>query len=234
MKHFFSLSLHPGKTGEYYYSRMFAILRLPYTYTALKSVHVQSDISRLRESGAAGISISMPFKSQVINVLDHTHPFVRDFNSCNSIKIVDNELYGHNTDVAGCEYAISLFADDAKVAILGDGSMGSMFKAMLKDRATIYSRNTNNWEERYEANNVIINCTSFGTATEASPFDMVPECNLVIDLAIKETQLELQCYDQDIKYVKGIEFYRHQFKRQFKFYTGIDISISDITRMEKL
>jgi shikimate 5-dehydrogenase len=99
----------------------------------------------------------MPFKSQVIDILDYAHPYVRQFNSCNSIKIVDDELYGHNTDVAGAEYAISLFADDAKVAILGDGAMGTMFKTMLKDRATVYSRKLNNWEERYEANDVIIN-----------------------------------------------------------------------------
>ena len=234
MKKFFSLSLHPGKTGEYYYNRMFAIHRMPCVYKALKCVHVGLDILRLRENGAAGISISMPFKSQVINLLDHPHPYVTQFNSCNSIKIVDDELYGHNTDVAGAEHVMSLFPSDAKVAILGAGAMGTMFKTMLKDRATIYSRNTNNWEERYEANDIIINCTSFGTATPESPFDIVPPCNLIIDLAIKETQLELQCHDTDIKYVGGITFYRHQFRKQFTFYTGIDISIEDIERMEKL
>jgi len=231
MKQFYSLSLHPGKTGEYYFNRMFAKLRLPYTYKALPCTNVGADILKLREEGATGISISMPFKTQVLNLLDHSHPFVKQFNSCNSIKIIDDELYGHNTDAGGAFHVISLIPDTAKIAILGDGAMGSMFKKILGDRAMIYSRKNNNWEERYGADDVIINCTPFGTSTPESPFDIIPTCNLVIDLAIKDNHLDLQCQVADVKYIGGLIFYRHQFLKQFGFYTGIPITLNDMDNL---
>lgn len=210
---------------------MFAIRRLPYIYKALKSTDVKQDLFRLRDEGAAGVSISMPFKTQVLDILDYSHPYVTKFNSCNSIKIIDNKFVGHNTDAAGATYSISQIAEDSEVSILGNGAMATMFKKMLGDRATIFSRKTGNWDDRYKSCDVIINCTALGTISKDSPFDFLPTCNKVIDLAIGETQLELQCYESDVKYVRGITFYMHQFREQFKFYTGIEINIEDIENL---
>ena len=106
--------------------------------------------------------------------------------------------------------------------------MGSMFKKILGDRATVYARKLRNWEQRYRADDVVINCTSFGTSTEDSPFSILPPMKLMIDLAIKPNQLEQQTISTGVKYINGSEFYKYQFIRQFGIYTKKVITIDDI------
>jgi len=229
MKMFFSLSQYPGKTGETFYNRMFSKLGMPCVYKALPCNDIMTCVTDLKNAGAAGISISMPFKSTVIDMLDYKHEYVVEYNSCNSIKLIDGKLYGHNTDIYGVLYEIASIPHELNSAsILGDGSMGSMFKKVIQEAAVVYSRKNNNWDKRYVPADVIINCTSFGTSTPESPFSELPKCKLVIDLAINENQLKQQANVAGVKYMGGLDFYKRQFIKQFEFYTGTLLNIEDL------
>lgn len=228
---FYSLSLYPGQTGKHYYTSMFSRLGLQHTYTPLGTQDIRSSVLRLKDAGAAGISISMPYKTEVIEMLDFKDVFVDRFNSCNTIKVVNGELHGYNTDYAGVLNTLSLLDGYDKISILGDGAMGTMFKEALGDRAIVYSRKLNTWNRRYHIEGVVINCTGLGTSTTDSPFLTLPNVSLVIDLAIKQNQLEQQCADASVKYVRGIEFYKYQFLKQFEIYTGINLKIEDLVEL---
>lgn len=224
---FYSLSQHPGKTGEKFYRAMFKKHHLSHSYTAQGTNDVKGSIQSLISLGADGISISMPFKKEVLDILDYSDNIVTQFTSCNTIKILDGKLYGYNTDFIGLLSSINHIPAGSKISILGDGAMGSMFKKILGD-AEIYSRKLGNWDQRYNDNDVIINCTSYGTATSESPFESLPKTTLVIDLAIKENKLHKQCIESSIQYISGLEFYKYQFLKQFEIYTGIEIKIEDL------
>jgi shikimate 5-dehydrogenase len=223
MKQFFSLSKFPGKTGERYYNGMFRKLGLPYTYNALVCDNIKDGVCEMIKVGAAGFSVSMPFKSEVIKYIDAPSLNVIVHNSCNTVLINNGKLLGYNTDLAGAMYITTLFNDDADVSILGDGAMGEMFSILLPN-AAVYSRKLGNWHRRYEASDVVINCTAFGTAFAGSPFVALPKVNLVIDLALKPNQLEEQCTMNGVKYVGGSAFYEEQFVKQFEIYTGRTIT----------
>lgn len=228
MKQFYSLSKHPGTTGERYFNTFFKKYKLPYNYTALKCEDIKDGVTSMRECAAEGFSVSMPFKSEVIKEVDFIENIVAHYNSCNTVVLRPNgNLYGYNTDYAGALSIISEIPKPSNIAILGDGAMGSMFKKIL-GAATVYSRKSGNWDERYSANDVVINCTSFGTSVSDSPFDKLPKANLVIDLAIKPNQLEEQAKSAGVKYIGGIEFYKRQFIRQFGIYTQYQIKLSDL------
>lgn len=227
---FYSLSMHPGQTGRHFYTSVFAKMGLPYTYTPLGTLDVFASIDRLRNL-ASGISISMPYKSSVIKILDYCDPVVEQFGSCNTIKVVDGKLHGYNTDYAGAQHVVSMLEAYDQISILGDGAMGTMFKKILGDRAVVYSRKLNTWNNRYRITGAVINCTALGTSTHESPFLTLPAVSVVADLALKQNQLEQQCADASVKYVCGIEFYRHQFMAQYKIYTGQQITIEDILEL---
>jgi shikimate dehydrogenase len=221
MKHFFSLSQYPGKTGEHYYNTLFRKKNLPYTYTALACNDIAEGVKKMRDIGAAGFSVSMPFKHSVIKHLDFAYNNVYHYDSCNTVQNVNGKFYGFNCDIIGVEYIISLIPISARICILGDGTIGSMFKRVLNDRAEVYSRKLGNWDKRHQSSDVIINCTSFGTAVTDSPFYVLPlKTTLVIDLAIKQNQLQGQATDAGVKYISGIEFYKQQLRSQFYIYTG--------------
>jgi shikimate dehydrogenase len=237
---FISLSQYPGRTGEYYYNNMFKLMNIDAEYTAQASSNIKESIQQAQKQGVNGISISMPFKQQVIPLLNHQTANVEIYNSCNTIVNKDNFLTGYNADLAGVEHVTKSILRSEKINILGSGAIASMFVKYLEGseyhNLNLYSRTTMNWQFRNNPADVIINCTALGTSTADSPFEqgqLNPKTRLVIDMAIKENTLKQQCQDLGIKYVTGSEFYRHQFMTQFYIYTGKKVEAALYETLEK-
>jgi shikimate 5-dehydrogenase len=228
MSEFFSLSKYPGKTGEYFFNSMFKKFNMPHTYTALACDNIADGVKDMKERNASGFSVSMPYKVDVIQEIDFIENTVTRFNSCNTVFHNRDGWHGYNTDYFGAHHVLQQTPENSKVSILGDGAMGLMFKLILGNRAVVYSRKLGNWEQRYRADDIIVNCTSFGTATEDSPFSVLPPVKIIIDLAIKPNQLEQQAMTAGVKYIGGMEFYKRQFIRQFGIYTKKVITIEDV------
>ncbi len=222
---FFSLSKYPSKTGEYYYNTLFEKLKLPYTYTALECNNLLESVSALREK-SKGFGVSMPYKKDILNYIDVMDPLCATYSTCNTVLIKDGIAKGFTTDYYGALWIKNIIPSNTNITILGDGSMGTLIHRVL-GTGNVVSRRNGNWEERYRADGVIINCTSYGTESSHSPFYIVPPVKMVIDLAIKDNQLKTQCQQQGIKYVEGIEFYKRQFIKQFEIYTSQEISLWD-------
>jgi shikimate dehydrogenase len=228
MKQFYSLSRYPGTTGERYFNTLFKRYNLPYVYTAVACEDIKDGVLVMRSCHADGFSVSMPFKTDVIKELDFIENVAARFKSCNTVYNHNRKLHGYNTDYFGAVNVLNRIPAPSNIAILGDGAMGSMFKQMVGNAAIVYSRKGGNWEDRHVTNDVIVNCTPFGTSVSDSPFEKLPKCNLIIDLAIKPNQLEEQAKTAGVKYISGIEFYKHQFIRQFGIYTKHQITLSDL------
>lgn len=221
MKKFFSISQYPGKTGQHYYTKFFKIHNLDYVYEPLGSNNLKSTLELVLKENVSGISISMPFKKEILNYLDEQSELVSQYSCCNTVLIKNRKLIGYNTDWYGAKHVLSLIPKNSNIYILGDGMMGTMIYNMLDQRATIISRKKNNWDLKDSINGTLINCTGLGTISFDSPFEKIPNLDCVIDLSIKSNQLEEQCKSVNIKYVKGIDFYKYQFQKQFEIYTGI-------------
>jgi shikimate dehydrogenase len=222
IKTYISLSKFPSKTGQYFYNYFFQKYNLDSVYIPYKSENILESIRNYRSS-VCGISISMPFKKEVIQFLDVLDLDVREYRSCNTVKVEDGKLIGFNTDIYGVNNLIPLIGVNDTISILGDGAMASMFARNLKSYFQ-FSRKLNNWHLRYVDVDVIINCTGIGTVSEESPFDNLPTCKLVIDLSLRPGKLLNQCRNICTKYISGLEFYKFQFIEQFKIYTGLEIS----------
>ena len=176
----------------------------------------------------SGFSVSMPYKSSVISLLDEVDELVTQFNSCNTVVNVDGRYIGYNADYYGAIHVLKTIPEHEPINILGNGAMGNMFKKILGPRANIYSRSLGNWDKIQSLTGTVINCTSLGTSTKDSPFTKLPNISHVIDLAMNDNDLKKQTILSDIKYVGGKEFYRQQFKKQFEIYTGITLSQSEL------
>lgn len=229
---FYSLSQYPGKTGEFYYNSFFKKLNLPFTYTALACTDLATSVAEMKQK-AAGFSVSMPFKEKILDFLDVVDPIVAMYSTCNTVKIRNGLLKGYSTDYYGAEWIAQIIPQNSYVAVLGDGSMGTLIKRVIGANAQIFSRNTDNWDKRHDVGGVVVNCTSFGTATTESPFSKLPDVKLVIDLAINDNQLKAQCRDAGIKYVAGIEFYKRQFVKQFEIYTDTRLNLWDFEDIQR-
>lgn len=228
MKKYISLSKYPGKQGKYYYTEFFKLYGIDAVYEPVGTDDLGYELAKARNDNVYGISVSMPFKQEIIKYLDVKDPLVDKYETCNTVVNVDGKLHGYNCDYAGAEHILSDIKLSDNVTIMGAGSMGSMIFSMLNHNARLVSPRLGNWSDRHEPASVVINCTSQGTATTASPLDFIPDgCRLIVDLTINHCELAEQAASLGIKYLSGQEFYKYQFLNQFKCYTGIEPSTVD-------
>ncbi len=240
MNDYFSLSEYPGRTGAYFYGYFFAQHGLTATYTPMgvSPENFDAQFNQLVQSGASGISISMPYKTHVIRHLDDVDASVSHYGSCNTVVRESGRLKGYNCDLAGVKHTCKYIVPGDSVHILGNGAMGRMFKLYLASQnhsnVTVYSRSLDNWHQRHEPADVIINCTALGTIHSASPLDRIPDdVHTVIDLALKPSNLKFQCHNQ-ARYIPGQEFYMHQFMQQFSLYTKCTVSETEFQQAQEL
>ncbi len=233
MKSFFSISQHPSGLGETVYRTLFHKFNVRASYTSLGATDLGLSLRMMASGNVDGFSVSMPFKEKILHYLRVKDVVVKEFGCCNTVTVHRGELHGFNTDFYAVANTIASIPLDEPVSILGNGCMGKMFKHILGNRATVYSRSLGNWELRYRSTGTVINCTALGTSSPDSPFAMLPPLNRIIDLAIKENNLEKQALANGVEYTPGIEFYQKQITRQFYIYTGIRITDDDTREIFK-
>lgn len=234
MKKFYSISQYPGKTGFIFYSYFFNKYNIDATYTPIgcDTINFESTFNNLK-SIAYGISISMPYKQEVTKLLSQTSLEVLNYNSCNTVDLHTASAVGYNTDLHGVMAAVEHIRHFDNVIILGNGCIGKMFYKYMKGlgykHVRMISRSLDNYEKRHDICDVLINCTSLGTVNTESPVAKLHEnTKLVIDVSIKLGSLYEQASNKGIRYFSGLDFYKHQFKKQFQIYTSINLTMDEI------
>ena len=99
-----------------------------YDKKKIEEKDLQTIISEVKEKKIDGVNVTVPFKKAVIPFLDKLSNEAEQTQSVNTIILKDNNLEGHNTDIAGFTKAIKKLnfnLDDKKVFILGAGGVVS-------------------------------------------------------------------------------------------------------------
>lgn len=221
MKTFLSIAKTPGATGSYYYNSFFQALNLDYKYEALQVDTLGGILNTLKAPQVMGVSVSMPFKRQVVTFLDESDASVIETGSCNTVKVLNGKWVGYNTDLAGVRWVIANLPPNGRVQILGDGAMSLMFQKVLSRKRrefNVYSRTLGNWEDRHTGYEIVINATALGTVSSESPIELSDSVAYVVDLALNTGELYSQCLGKGVNYVSGLEFYKNVFLAQFFVY----------------
>jgi len=231
-----SISIRPGSTGTFFYGRAFQCLDIKGSYRALKCENL-NEIKAIVDSGKfSGLSISMPYKSQVMVFCDDVDPSTFYGESINTMKFMgDGRIVGYNTDQAGVEAAVSNLAP-GKTTILGSGSMAKIFSRELEKRGLefeVYSRKLGNWEERNKTTSNVINCTPIGMDGISMPVSNLSGIKYIVDLPVSSLEFEKHAKAAGVLYFSGLEFYGHVFLKQLRVYTGKSITRKDLEEIKK-
>lgn len=225
MKIFYSLALRPGKTGTYFYNKMFEMEGIDATYEALQCDDLELVTPELRSiKQLSGISITMPHKRQIIKYLDEVDDTVLETGACNTVVVRGDVWKGYNTDLDGVKWASMRIEASHTTKILGNGAMGALFASyfnLVGKPFELYSRSLGNWSKRHEEHPAVVNATSLGTLNSLSPLEHLLGAQLVIDLSLEPGELHKQANTTGAKYVSGIEFYKRVFLSQYEKYIGI-------------
>ena len=164
------------------------------------------DISNIKklfsENDVSGLNITVPYKTSIIPYLDVISNESKEINAVNTVKIVNGNLYGFNTDVIGFKKSISPILDNRKTAlVLGNGGSSKSVQYVLKNldiSFKVISRETkldyqNVDKEMMENTDVIINCTPLGMYPEIESYpkilyDFLNSKHLLFDLVYNPKQ----------------------------------------------
>ncbi len=215
-------------------------------YLGLQTAKISDLLKLVHEIPIQGLSITLPFKQEIMPHLERTDPISAKVGACNTLlRGHDGKLYGFNTDVAGVigplEKRISL--KGSKVLVLGAGGAARAAVFGLRDKGAdvfILNRTHETAQKLAKQSNskalkkdalpkgqydVIVNATSVGMAgTKGTPL-LGPDdlrAALVFDLVYNpvDTHLLRMARQQNIPVITGVEMFVQQGAKQFEIWTG--------------
>jgi len=179
-----SLSRVPVALGAAMHNAGYRALELPFSYIAFRVEDLVGALAGMRALGIRGFGISVPFKQQILPLLDELDPVAARIGAVNTVVNAGGRLTGHNTDWWG---AVRAFEEASpalgkRVLVLGAGGAARAVAYGLQQagaQLTLSNRSDGRgaalarelgavycpWAERAQAPvDAIVNATSAGMA----------------------------------------------------------------------
>ena len=214
-------------------------------YLALHAKSLKDLLACVRAIPLRGLSITMPYKQELVDALENSDPLTTQIGACNTVvRAADGKLYGFNTDVAGVMVPLEqrLQLAGTRVLIVGAGGVARAAAFGLKNKgAEVFLTNRTaekgqslarqakvkylkRVEVAKQAFDVIINATPVGmNGNKQSPLEE-KELNtkFVFDLVYSpaETKLTKMAVAKGLQVIPGLEMFVQQGARQFEIWTG--------------
>ena len=142
-----SLSARPSNNGTRFHNHLYEQLGLNWIYKAFAPTDLAQAIAGVRGLGIRGCAVSMPYKEDVIALVDVMDPSAKAIDSVNTIVNDGGRLTAYNTDYTAIEQLLQRNAvpTDYSVLVLGSGGMAKATVAALRDAGfkdvTVVARN---------------------------------------------------------------------------------------------
>ncbi len=215
-------------------------------YLALHAKSLDDLIKCAREIPIHGMSITMPFKQDILSHLDNCEPLCQKVGACNTvIRSQDGKLYGFNTDVAGIVRPLEqrMHLAGAKILVLGAGGAARAAVFGLRERgANVFILNRTPQTAQKLAResggksikrddlkkmqfDVIINATPVGMGNghgKAILEEREMNARIAFDLVYNpvETKFLQMARAKGLAVITGVEMFVQQGARQFEIWTG--------------
>src|SRR3974390_1728555 len=222
-------------------------------YLGLHAKTLKDPMSCVHEIPIRGLSVTIPYKQEIVGALSNSDPLTKQIGACNTIvRAQDGKLYGFNTDVAGIVVPLEqrLTLSGAKILIVGAGGAARAAVYGLKNKgAEVFITNrtapkgqalAGHAKAKYlkradvakSTFDVIINATPLGMGgNKQSPLEE-KELNtkFLFDLVYvpAETKLLKMAKAKNIQIIPGLEMFVQQGARQFEIWTGKPAPVAEM------
>lgn len=250
-----SLAARPSNIGTRFHNYLYEQLGLDFIYKAFTTTDIGAAIGGVRALGIRGCSVSMPFKRDVLALVDHVEQSARAIDAVNTIVNDDGVLTASNTDYIAVQRLIAEHRLDPRdrVLIRGSGGMASAVATAFRDNGfgdgVIVARNAETgpalaerlgYDWRAEVGDlrppVIVNVTPIGmsggpeSVEPAFDDDVIASATVVFDVVAlpSETPLIVAARAAGKRVITGAEVIALQAAEQFERYTGVRPSAEQV------
>ena len=241
-----SMSARPSNIGTRFHNRLYDELGLNYVYKAFAPTDLTQAVAGIRGLPIRGAAVSMPYKEQVIELLDGLHESAAAINSVNTIVNDDGVLTGYNTDYSAVASLLTSHGvpTDLTIAVRGSGGMGKAVIAACANSGftgTVVARNVEagqrlaelyGWEHRTDVpagTQVLVNVTPLGMDSGPGEGELsftreeIAAAEWIFDVVAMpaETPLIRLARELGKPVITGAEVIALQAAEQFVLYTGV-------------
>src|SRR5690349_16697902 len=126
-----SLSGRPSNIGTRFHNYLYDVLGLDFIYKAFTTTDIAAAVGGVRALGIRGCSVSMPFKQDVIELVDVVEQSASAIDAVNTIVNDDGRLTASNTDYLAVQRLIVEHGLQPSQSLLlkGSGGMASAVAA---------------------------------------------------------------------------------------------------------
>ena len=226
--------------------------------------HLEQEVRRLFDEGYAGFNVTIPHKSNIINILDRVSPEAQALGAVNTVVNRNGTIYGYNSDTYGfirnIEVAYPEFPFQGTALILGAGGAARAavqslqqqgMQILLSNRTAMRGFELQqdfpgielvDWADKENCLSeviLVVNTTSLGMAgkpdLEMSLDQMAPN-TLVYDIVYNpiETTLLKNAKDRECYTLDGLGMLIHQAVMGFEMWFGGTPEITDDLRHKLL
>lgn len=195
-----------------------------------------------RKAGLSGLSVTMPLKEDVLDLMDEVEPSARQIGAINTISFESDRIKGYNTDGKGAIDAIEekVNVNGKKMIVIGAGGAAKAIITEAINRGaivTILNRNAEKASmlasqlgcrggrleqiefEYRQGYDILINTTPIGSPIEAA-FILPKTIVMDINTKPKQTPFLMEAKEKDCMLVYGYEMFVNQALGQFKIWFG--------------
>ncbi len=195
-------------------------------------------------NGVAGFSVTMPYKEQVMDYMDHFDILAKEASSVNTVKNDESNLDGYNTDATGAIKALQekVIINGKKALVLGAGGAARsiiyalrefgvevfIFNRTMQKAVTLAKKfdvETIEFRDIKDAGfDIIVNCTPIGSFPQIEQSllstDQIKKGAVVMDIIThpQETQLLREAKKAGADTVSGERMLLHQAAGQFEIW----------------
>jgi shikimate dehydrogenase len=224
----------------------FSHLGLNAVYVAFPVTDVRKAVAGLRGLGICGVSVTIPFKEEIIPLLDELDPRAAEIGAVNTVVNQEGRLIGYNTDWLGAVTAltarISLKGRHALILGAGGASRAIAYglsqegaSVTLTDldaaRAAALARDLGAEAIPPEAVDhcpaaILVNATPVGMIPEVDGIpinpDLLSRFEVVMDIVYQPlaTRLLKEAQARGAATIDGLQMLIHQGAAQFELWTG--------------
>lgn len=246
-----------------------AIFNAAFTDVGLDWVYVAFEVEpggaraaldAVRTLGIAGLSVTMPHKDAVAELVDHLTPEAAALRAVNCVVATGDGLLGDNTDGPGFLDAlraeVGFSPEGRRAVVIGAGGAARAIVLALAHAGVADVAVVNRTESRanvavslagevgrladadaIEQADLVVNATSVGMGDEAMPFDpaRLRPGQVLADIVYhpSPTPLLAAARERDITAVDGLGMLVHQAAHAFRLWTGGEAPIAAMTAAAK-
>jgi shikimate dehydrogenase len=230
------------------YNAAFRHLGVNAVYVAWPVTDLAQAVAGLKGLGIGGVSVTIPFKEEIIPLIDELDPRAARIGAVNTVVNRDGRLLGYNTDWLGAVTALQ-----AKVSLKGQhllilgagGASRAITFGIIHQGGRVTLTDVNRVRAETLARDlgaeaiplsavadcpaaILVNATPVGMAPDlngiAIPPDLLPRFRVVMDIVYKPltTRLLQEAEARGCITIEGLQMLIHQATAQFQLLTGLE------------